>query len=873
MKSDAIRSSFLNFFSKHGHAIVPSSSLVPSNDPSLLFTNAGMVQFKNVFLGQERLDFVRAASSQRCVRVGGKHNDLDNVGYTERHHTFFEMLGNFSFGDYFKHEAIVYAWDYIRRELGLPEDKLWVTVYEDDQESKDFWLEKIGVSRERFACMKAADNFWSMGAVGPCGPCSEIYYDHGESLPGYPPGMGPEGDRFVEIWNLVFMQYSRDQEGRMTDLPKPSVDTGMGLERITAVMQGVSSNYDTDLFKPLLTAAAEVTGHDDLQSPSLRVIADHVRSCCFLIADGVMPANEGRGYVLRRIIRRAARHGHHLKVHEPFFYRLVDAFSKQMKMVYPELMKASVFVADVLKQEESSFQQALQDGLKILEEGLHKLSGRQVPAELIFKLYDTYGFPVDLTADLARERGLIPDLHGFEALMEEQRARARRHQRFSDGNGQALAVDGHTEFVGYQQQKHYARVCRLFADGESVESLCDGQSGVVVLDETPFYAESGGQVGDTGVLVSEQARFRVDDAQKQGKIIKHLGIVEYGELKKGDQLEACVDAVRRRRIACNHSATHLLHAALRSVLGLHVRQKGSLVEAERLRFDFSHPKPLSAEQWQAVEDMVNQQIRQNSRVDATVMPRQQAVDEGAVALFGERYDHEVRVLTMGAFSKELCGGTHVERSGDIGVFKLISESGVAAGIRRLEAVTGEAACSYFSQRETMIGDLCRLLKTDEAGLLTRAEQLLSRCKKFEKTIKQQGSSDAGRALSHLDEQVVEVGSVKVLAASVEGFDRPALRRLMDQYKALLGGRAVIVLASPTQEGKVQLVAGVGRSCTEQIKAGELVNTVAQKLGGRGGGRADMAEAGGRRPEALLGVLAEVKDWVQAQLPDDNAIQS
>ena len=865
MKSDAIRSSFLNFFLRHGHRVVPSSSLVPADDPSLLFTNAGMVQFKNVFLAQEKLDFTRAASSQRCVRVGGKHNDLDNVGYTERHHTFFEMLGNFSFGDYFKPEAIRYAWSFVIEELKLPEEKLWITVYEKDRESEDLWLKGLGVSPKRFSRMKAADNFWSMGAVGPCGPCSEIYYDHGESLPGNPPGQGHEGDRFVEIWNLVFMQYKRDKNGQMTDLPKPSVDTGMGLERITAVMQGVSSNYDTDLFKPLLAAVARATRCDDLRLASIRVIADHIRSCCALLTDGVMPANEGRGYVLRRLIRRAARHGHRLQMHEPFFYRFVEVFSEQMKEVYPELKAAGKSIADVLKREEENFQQALRDGLKILEKGLEEMSGKRVPAELVFKLYDTYGFPVDLTGDIARERGLTMDLHGFEALMERQRERARQNQRFASDAGQLLAVNGSSEFVGYRQQQRHTQVRHLFVDGEPDAKMRRGQSGIVVLDETPFYAESGGQVGDTGVLLADSMRFRVDDTQKRGDAIMHFGALEEGELNEGDQIEARVDSIRRQRIARNHSATHLLHAALKLVLGAHVQQKGSLVEADSLRFDFSHPEPLSSEQKQAVENMVNQHIRENSRTKVEIMPKQRAIEEGAVALFGEKYADEVRVLSMGEFSRELCGGTHVERSGDIGLFKLVAESGVAAGVRRLEALTGEAACDHLLERETKIENLCGMLKTNEAGLLSRVEQLIGRCKTLEKKVNQHNPLGAGQLRRHLDEQVVEVDKIKVLAAKVDGMSRPALRQLMDQCKARLGGQAVIVLASATEEGKVQLVAGVGRSCTDLIKAGELINVIAQKLGGRGGGRADMAEAGGQHLEALPAALADVKNWVQSQL--------
>ena len=872
MNSDELRSSFLNFFAGHDHRIVPSSSLVPADDPSLLFTNAGMVQFKNVFLGQQQLDFKRATSSQRCVRVGGKHNDLENVGYTERHHTFFEMLGNFSFGDYFKREAIAYAWDYVTGELKLPEKNLWVTVFAEDHESEELWLNKIGVSPQRFARMQAADNFWSMGPVGPCGPCSEIYYDHNNNLPGHPPGSGDEGDRFVEIWNLVFMQYSRDKKGRMTDLPKPSVDTGMGLERIAAVMQGVSSNYDTDLFKPLLAAVAELTQHDDVRLPSIRVIADHIRSCCALLADGVMPANEGRGYVVRRIIRRAARHGHHLNVHEPFFYRLVKTFSQQMGKVYPALLSSGDLIEAVLQQEEDQFQQALQDGLKVLEKALSTMSGRQVPAELVFKLYDTYGFPVDLTADIGRERGLLIDMQGFDALMEEQRARARRNQRFIAAAKQLVEVDGSSDFVGYEKQKHYAQVRHLFIAGEPGAVMSSGQSGIVVLDETPFYAEAGGQVGDTGVLVTAAMRFRVDDTQKQGEVVKHLGVVEDGELREGDQVEARVDTVRRQHIACNHSATHLLHAALKSVLGLHVQQKGSLVEADRLRFDFSHPQPLSAEQKQAVENLVNQKIRENNPTEVAIMSKHQALEAGAVALFGEKYADQVRVLSMGDFSKELCGGTHVKRGGDIGFFKLTAESGVAAGVRRLEAITGEAAAAYLSAREATIEQLCQLLKTDATGLLARTEQLLNRCKKLEKSMHQHGAVNTRQLQQQLDSQVVQLGELKVLAAQVEGFNRSALRQLIDPCKARLGDQAVVVLASPTEEGKVQIVAGVGRSCTELIKANELVNALAQKLGGGGGGRADMAEAGGQRLEALPAALAGVKEWVQAQLHKSGSLQ-
>ena len=695
----AIRQAFLDYFQEKGHAVVASSPLVPANDPTLLFTNAGMVQFKETFLGTEKRSYVRATSSQRCVRAGGKHNDLENVGYTARHHTFFEMLGNFSFGDYFKREAIAYAWEFLTEVLQLPPERLWVTVFEEDDEAADIWLKEIGVDAARFSRIGARDNFWSMGNTGPCGPCTEIFYDHGEGVPGGPPGTPEEdGDRYIEIWNLVFMQYDRDDSGELTPLPKPSVDTGMGLERLAAILQGVHSNYEIDLFQNLITAAAEITATKDLENKSLRVIADHIRACAFLVVDGVVPSNEGRGYVLRRIIRRAIRHGHKLGQREAFFYKLVAPLAREMGAAYPELVKAQARVEQVLEQEELRFAETLDNGMKILDESIAALQGKEIPGDTIFKLYDTYGFPVDLTADIARERQLSLDMSGFEAAMESQRERARAASTFTMADSGDLQIDGVTQFTGYECEEDRSQVTGLFLNGEQVDTLNVGDQGVVVLDKTPFYAESGGQVGDRGVLRKDGGVFRVFDTRKQGEgAFVHLGELTQGSISTGDRLEALVDHERRMATRLNHSATHLMHAALREVLGEHVQQKGSLVDPERLRFDFSHFQPVTRQELQRIEARVNEQIRLNTDVETRVMPVDQAMEAGAMALFGEKYGDEVRVLSIGDFSVELCGGTHVSRAGDIGLFKIISEAGIASGVRRIEAVTGTGALDYICE--------------------------------------------------------------------------------------------------------------------------------------------------------------------------------
>ncbi len=876
MKTSAeIRQAFLDYFAGKGHTIVESSSLVPANDPTLLFTNAGMVQFKDLFLGKEKRDYVRAASSQRCVRAGGKHNDLENVGYTARHHTFFEMLGNFSFGDYFKREAIQFAWEFLTEVMGLPPEKLWVTVYDQDDEAADIWLNEIGVDAARFSRIGdkpggkpyESDNFWSMGDTGPCGPCSEIFYDHGEDVEGGPPGTPEEdGDRYIEIWNLVFMQYNRDASGEMTPLPKPSVDTGMGLERLAAVMQGVHSNYEIDLFQALIRAAAEVTGATDLESKSLRVIADHIRSCAFLIVDGVTPSNEGRGYVLRRIIRRAIRHGYQLGQKQPFFHKLVDALCEQMGDAYPELVKARETVKRVLRVEEERFAETIEQGMKILEEAIAGLSGKTIPGELVFKLYDTYGFPADLTADIARERGLSIDEAGFDREMEAQRARARAASQFGVDQQAEIALDGKTDFTGYERLEEEATVIGLFRDGEPVDSLTAGAEGMVVLDKTPFYAESGGQVGDRGELLvpGGDARFEVKDTRKQGgSVFGHIGQVSDGELHVGDTVLARVDEVNRRRIALNHSATHLLHAALRRILGDHVQQKGSLVDAERLRFDFAHFEPVTKEQLAAIEQLVNEQIRNNHMVETRIMALEDAKQAGAMALFGEKYDDQVRVLRMGDFSTELCGGTHVRAVGDIGLFKIVSESGIASGVRRIEAVTGERALEWVEQAESRLQQIASLVKSGLEDTDEKVRALVEKSRQQEKEIERLKAKLASAAGSDLASQAVEIGDTRVLAASLEGADVKTLRDTLDQLKNKLGS-AVIVLAT-ANDGKVSLVAGVTKDRTDRIKAGDLVKMVAEQVGGKGGGRPDMAQAGGSKPEALPQALASVETWARERL--------
>ena len=861
----AIRQAFLDFFRNRGHEVVPSSPLVPANDPTLLFTNAGMVQFKEVFLGKEKRGYVRAASSQRCVRAGGKHNDLENVGYTARHHTFFEMLGNFSFGDYFKREAIAYAWEFLTDVIALSPERLWITVFEDDDEAADIWLNDIGVDPARFSRIGAKDNFWSMGDTGPCGPCTEIFYDHGPEVPGGPPGTPEEdGDRYIEIWNLVFMQYNRDAGGELTPLPRPSVDTGMGLERLAAILQGVHSNYEIDLFQNLIRAAAAITGTADLESKSLRVIADHIRASAFLIVDGVIPSNEGRGYVLRRIIRRAIRHGHKLGMRESFFHKLVAPLAAEMGDAYPELVKQQGQVEQVLEQEELRFAETLDNGMKILEEAIGALPGDEIPGDTVFKLYDTYGFPIDLTADIARERNLRIDMPGFEAEMAAQRERARAASHFAAADTGGLTIAGSCEFTGYERETDEAAVTGLFVNGKAVDSLQAGDQGIVVLAHTPFYAESGGQVGDRGVLRKQGGVFRVLDTRKQGEgAIIHVGELTQGAIAVGDRLEALVDHKRRAATRLNHSATHLMHAALREVLGEHVQQKGSLVDPDRLRFDFSHFQPLTPEELQRIESRVNAQIRANADVETRVMPIDQAMEAGAMALFGEKYGDEVRVLSIGDFSVELCGGTHARRAGDIGLFKIVSEAGVAAGVRRIEAVTGEAALAHIEALEKNLDEVAGMVKGTPGEAAAKVGQLLERNRKLEKELEALKAKLASSQGSDLAGQAREVEGIKVLAARLEGADAKGLRETVDQLKNKLGAAAVILAA--VNGDKVALVAGVTKAETGRVKAGELVNHVATQIGGRGGGRPDMAQAGGSQPENLDAALASVGDWVKQQL--------
>jgi len=859
-----LRSAFLDYFGAQGHEIVPSSPLVPANDPTLLFTNAGMVQFKEVFLGRETRPYTRAASAQRCVRAGGKHNDLENVGYTARHHTFFEMLGNFSFGDYFKREAIGYAWEFLTQPMGIAPERLWVTVFEDDDEAARIWLEEIRVDPARFARLGSRDNFWQMGDTGPCGPCTEIFYDHGPQVAGGPPGSpDAEGDRYVEIWNLVFMQYDRDSQGRLSPLPKPSVDTGMGLERLAAVMQGVHDNYAIDLFQHLIGAIVGLAPEADPARPSVKVIADHIRSCAFLITDGVMPSNEGRGYVLRRIIRRAVRHGHALGLTEPFFYRLVQPLVEVMGEAYSELTRSRGQVEQVLRQEEQRFAETLEHGLRILEEAIAGLAGSVILGETVFRLYDTYGFPVDLTADIARERGLALDMAGFERGMAAQRERARAASRFEAGHGGAIEVQARSEFTGYERLQDQATVVALYREGEPIEALQEGESGAVILDRTPFYAESGGQVGDKGRLYGDEMEFQVRDTQRQGEVPVHLGRVRRASLRVGGAVVAEVDGARRQAIVLNHSATHLLHAALRRVLGGHVTQKGSLVAPDRLRFDFSHSEPLTPEQLTEIERIVNEEIRANAAAQARVMAMDEAMAQGAMALFGEKYGDRVRVLSIGGFSTELCGGTHVARSGDIGLFKIVSESGVAAGIRRIEALTGEAALAWVEDHERRLGAIARLLKAAPEEADQRLHQQLERSRALEKELAELKARLARQAGADLVEQAVDVEGIKVLAARLEGVDPKTLRETLDQLKNRLRS-AAIVLAT-VHGDKVSLVAGVTKGETARLKAGNLVNAVAQQVGGRGGGRPDMAQAGGNDPAALEAALKAVPEWVRSQL--------
>ncbi|TGC97747.1 alanine--tRNA ligase [Salmonella enterica] len=868
-----IRQAFLDFFHSKGHQVVASSSLVPNNDPTLLFTNAGMNQFKDVFLGLDKRNYSRATTSQRCVRAGGKHNDLENVGYTARHHTFFEMLGNFSFGDYFKHDAIQFAWELLTGEnwFALPKERLWVTVYETDDEAYEIWEKEVGIPRERIirigdnkGAPYASDNFWQMGDTGPCGPCTEIFYDHGDHIWGGPPGSPEEdGDRYIEIWNIVFMQFNRQAEGTMEPLPKPSVDTGMGLERIAAVLQHVNSNYDIDLFRTLIEAVAKVTGATDLGNKSLRVIADHIRSCAFLVADGVLPSNENRGYVLRRIIRRAVRHGNMLGAKETFFYKLVGPLIEVMGSAGEELKRQQAQVEQVLKTEEEQFARTLERGLALLDEELAKLQGDTLDGETAFRLYDTYGFPVDLTADVCRERNIKVDEAGFEAAMEEQRRRAREASGFGADYNAMIRVDSASEFKGYDHLELNGKGTALFVDGKAVEAINAGQEAVVVLDQTPFYAESGGQVGDKGELKGAGFTFAVDDTQKYGQAIGHLGKLSAGALKVGDAVQADVDEARRARIRLNHSATHLMHAALRQVLGTHVAQKGSLVSDKVLRFDFSHNEAMKPSEIREVEDLVNAQIRRNLPIETNIMDLDAAKAKGAMALFGEKYDERVRVLSMGDFSTELCGGTHASRTGDIGLFRIISESGTAAGIRRIEAVTGEGAMATVHAQSDRLNDIAHLLKGDSQNLGDKVRAVLERTRQLEKELQQLKDQAAAQESANLSSKAVDLNGVKLLVSELAGIEPKMLRTMVDDLKNQLGS-TVIVLATVV-EGKVSLIAGVSKDVTDRVKAGELIGMVAQQVGGKGGGRPDMAQAGGTDAAALPAALASVQGWVSAKL--------
>ncbi|MGH8223689.1 MAG: alanine--tRNA ligase [Woeseiaceae bacterium] len=874
MSGSELRSAFLEFFRIRGHAIVPSSPLVPDNDPTLLFTNAGMVQFKDVFLGKEQRTYQRAASSQRCVRAGGKHNDLENVGYTARHHTFFEMLGNFSFGDYFKDEAIRFAWDFVTKTLRIAPEKLWVTVYQGDEDAADIWLKRIGVSPKRFARLDEQSNFWAMGDTGPCGPCSEIFYDHGPKVKGGSPGSKHEdGDRYVEIWNLVFMQYERSADGKMTPLPKPSVDTGMGLERTAAVMQGVHSNYDTDLFQSLIAAAADATGQKKTSSPSLRVIADHIRACAFLIVDGVIPGNDGRGYVLRRIIRRAIRHGYKLGQEKPFFHLLVPALANEMGSAYPELPKKADHVTRVLRHEEERFAETLENGMALLEDAIKKLKGKTIAGETVFKLYDTYGFPVDLTADIARERKLTIDQAGFEKAMESQRERGRAASQFGIDLRANLKVDlasdvlkmNLDDFFGYDRLQGEGTIKAILKAGTEVRSAATGDEVQIVLDRTPFYAEAGGQVGDVGQLENATARFKVTDTKKLGEAHLHFGRVESGSFTVGDKVTAAVDAKTRQATVLNHSATHLLHAALRKVLGTHVIQKGSLVAPDRLRFDFSHTQPVTPQELDTIERLVNTEIRKNSAADIRYLSYDAAIQAGAMALFGEKYGDEVRVLRFGDFSTELCGGTHVARTGDIGFFKITSEGGIASGIRRIEAVTGEGALEAVKATDTALKRVAAALRGTPAEVEDKVTQLLERQKKLERELAGLKSKlAAGGGTQDLAAQAVQVNGVSVLAAKIDGADAETLRNAADRYKNSFE-KAIVVLGSTTEDGKVALVSSISQAVSVTVSAGALISEIAQMVGGRGGGRPDFAQAGGNDPSKLDAALKRVPILVREKL--------
>ncbi len=865
--SAELRRAFLSFFEAKDHTVVASSPLVPGNDPTLLFTNAGMVQFKDTFIGTDPRPYVRAVSTQRCVRAGGKHNDLENVGYTARHHTFFEMLGNFSFGDYFKEDAIKYAWEFLTEVLKIPADKLWVTVFDEDAEAEEIWLKKINVDPSRVTRIGAKDNFWSMGDTGPCGPCTEIFYDHGEQVAGGPPGSPEEdGDRYIEIWNLVFMQFDRDKDGNLNPLKNLCVDTGMGLERLAAVMQHVHNNYEIDLFQNLIKAIAKITKVDDLTNNSLRVIADHIRACSFLIVDGVIPSNEGRGYVLRRIIRRAIRHGHKLGVRDSFFYKIVPALVLEMSDAFPELGKSKAIVEKVLKKEEQDFAKTLDQGMAILESAISDLNDKTISGDIIFKLYDTYGFPSDLTADIARERGLNTDMAGFDVLMKQQQSRSKGANKFAMDFGSDLKLEGQTEFVGYDGLTRQATVSQLFLDGVTTKKLSSGQQGLLTVEHTPFYAESGGQAGDIGQMSNASVTLEVLDTQKNANVFTHIVSVEKGEVNVGEELQLSVNSVARQDTTYNHSATHLLHAALRQVLGEHVTQKGSEVNSKRLRFDFSHFEAISTEQLQQIEALVNKHIRLNHVVETNIMAQDEAVASGAMALFGEKYGDKVRVLRMADFSVELCGGTHVRQTGDIGIFKILSESGIAAGVRRIEAVAGQKALNYINKGESRLNHIARLLKGNRDDVDKKVELILDNNRKLEKEVERLKSKLASSAGSDIAGQAVEIDGIKVLAAKLDNMDVKGLRTTLDQVKNKLGS-AIVILATVDGD-KISLVAGVTEDKTNVVKAGDLVKMVAEQVGGKGGGRADMAQAGGNDPSKLASALDSVPKWVKSILNKD-----
>jgi alanyl-tRNA synthetase len=859
--SQKIRQTFFDYFSESGHAQVPSSSLIPGNDATLLFTNAGMVQFKEVFLGLDKRSYTRAVSAQRCMRAGGKHNDLENVGYTARHHTFFEMLGNFSFGNYFKREAIQYAWHFLTGILQLPAEKLWITVYESDQETAKIWLDEIGVNPKQFSYCGAKDNFWSMGDTGPCGPCTEIFYDHGASIAGGPPGSPEEdGDRYVEIWNLVFMEFNRTADGQLASLPKPSVDTGMGLERLAAVMQGAHNNYDTDLFIPIIEAIVKLAGLSNDTNTSVRVIADHIRSCAFLIADGVIPSNEGRGYVLRRIIRRAVRHGHHLNLNEPFFYQLVAPLIEVMGNAYPELKTARTLIESTLLQEEQQFVKTLEQGFKLFNQATTHLTNNLIPGETVFKLYDTYGFPIDLTADIARERGLSIDEEGFEREMAKQRQQSQAKSQFHTDYSNNLSTNEETVFTGYEYLEQDAQITALFVDQKPVETMLEGQTGIIVLDSTPFYPESGGQIGDQGFLQAKTGWFEVENTQKKGQTILHMGKVKGGQLQRHDNVQAKVDTLKRHATALNHSATHLLNAALKKVLGNHVQQKGSLVEPQRLRFDFTHFSPLTDAEIRETENLINVQIRKNHAAHTDIMEIEEAINSGATAIFGEKYGDKVRVLSLGNFSKELCGGTHVQRTGDIGLCKIISETGIAAGVRRIEAITGQYAMEWVEKNAAQLHQIAALLKTESTTMLEKLQQLIMENRRLEKLTEQLQAKLAHQLSNELVSQARIIHHVQVLSAQLPAADVKALRTTLDQLKQTLSP-AVIVLACK-HEGKVHFVSGV---TINDLHAGELAQFIGTQIGGKGGGRRDMAQGGGDKPEHLEEALASVYGWVEERM--------